>query len=113
VTEREEVLKGFIAFVLIAALIIGFAIWYDHEHPIHYEYETVRAKVTNKHTGSRLIGKVIQTTYEIDIQYKDYSANIDSNQLYNLIEVGDTINATLVTTTDKNNKVESIHLEFK
>lgn len=105
--------KGIIASVLLVALVIGFTVWYEHEHPIHYEYQTVRAKVTDKHTGSRTVGKMVQTTYDVDIQFKKYSAHIDNNQIYNLVEIGDTINATLVTGLDKNKKAVSVYLQFK
>jgi hypothetical protein len=72
----------------------------------------VRATVVDKYTGSKLLGKIIETTYNVKIEYDGIIYSEEDRKLYNLLEEGDRINAILSINKDDKGQIVNQYLSI-
>lgn len=109
-----------ILFIIFLGVMFAFVgCGYNHKS------EQVKGKIIAKHYEPSQeyltvvpIGKTVmpitqytQEKFEIMIKYDDYNKTIDSKELYNSLNVGDSINMQLVKDFDYDGNLVRIHLE--
>lgn len=93
-------------FVIILPLLTG----YKGSNAI--KEKEVRATITNKYTGTKPMGKVLETTYNVKAQY-DGLTDVENNEsLYNALEKGDKVNAAIMVEKNKAGKVINRYLQI-
>lgn len=62
--------------------------------------------------GDKFLGRY-PDSYIIELIYKDIKHSIKDEELFNTLNIGDTLNVTLIENFDKNNNVVSYSIEYK